>query len=301
MPQTIEQVLTARKQQDPNYRLPAGYRWDGVQVTRGPGTNLGGVPGAGGSTGINIPLGGGEGTPTIGSGVPSGFPGAQPVPGMGATGGGSVPGSSGITDSIMDYLGNPSNWATLLEVFGDVGGVAGSAAAGAAQGRATEADLLSRRDLAANQQYGINQNAEMNAGSLDLARKNFSENARGGRAKQAIVGNLLNNMQDVNISVPGVQGSAVGGIRPSAIGSGGRANAAELARQATVAQLQGDTFTGGDVLEKPTLSSIPEASGWETAAGAAGTIGSLAAALAPLLRRRQPTTPAGAGPSMDGV
>ncbi len=297
---TIEEFLTAEKRKNPNYALPRGYRWDGTRVTKGAGVVLGNSPGAGGQSsggGINIPLGNSESAGPgyvdgiMGGVLPGSSTGMPTPPQTPSNGGATVPGSSGLTDGIMNFLGN-TDWGSLLDVFGDAGSVLGSQAAGASMGRDREADMLSRRDLAENQQYGIEQNAQMQAGNLDLNRQDFANRQRGSVARQAMTGNLLSNMKDVDFNVPGVKSTNVGGLRPSALGAGGRANAAELAKQATLKQLDPQAFSGGEVLTPPTLSEIPDASGWETAAGAGGGILQILGALSPLLggRGRQPST-----------
>jgi hypothetical protein len=306
---TVEDYLTRQRQRDPNFKLPPGYTWDGVKVVRGrdftiPGGG-GGVPGAGGPGQINIPIGGegGGGSPTVGGGpgyipgipggtlpgTPTGMPTPPSAPTTGS--GQSSPRTGG--SSILNWLSDPSNWGNILSMLGDTGSVLGSQAQGAASGRAAEANMLAQRDIAGVSQYGINQNAEMAAGNLDLNRKDFEERARGTRATDAVRGDLIANIQDANISVPGVPAATVtGGLRPSAMSSNGRAAGAELNRQAMLKQLDPETYTGGTVLPKPPLSEIPQASGWETAAGAGGSILSILGALAPLLggRGRTPTT-----------
>lgn len=183
---------------------------------------------------------------------------------------------------IGGIVGAPfSGGASLaLTGLGTLGDVLGKQAAGSAAGRATESDLLTRQDMLRNQQYQTQQNAQMGAGQLDLQRKGFSEDARGGRAKQAMIGDLLSRLQDVNISVPGIQTANVtGGLRPSALGETGRGAGAELAKQALLKLMQGDTFEGGQVLNAPGLSQLPKAGTWEKIAGVGGTIGSLLGAL----------------------
>jgi hypothetical protein len=313
MPITVQDYidsLTEQRRQNPNFRLPPGYRWDGTRVVRGftPGARVGGVPGAGSPGQINIPLGGGEGgggggTPTIGTGpgYVDGFPGGvlpgtptgMPTPPSAPTTGSgqSAPRTGG--NSILNWLSDPSNWGNILSMLGDTGSVLGSTAQGAASGRAAEANMLAQRDIAGVSQYGINQNAEMAAGNLDLNRQQFQESARGNRASDALRGDLIANMQDANISVPGVPAATVtGGLRPSAMSANGRAAGAELNRQAMLAQLDPPTYAGGRVLTPPPLSEIPKPSGLETAAGAGGSILSILGALAPLLggRGRTPTT-----------
>ena len=215
------------------------------------------------------------------TGVPAGLPGAMDLGALGL-GGGAASGGGGI----MGWLSNPSNWSNLLGIAGDVGSVLGNQAQGAAEGRHVEALLENQRDAIRNQQYGTAQNAQFNAGSLDLARKGFSETARGSRGKQAVTGNLLSNLQDLSINIPGIQNATVnGGLKASALGEGGRGAASEMAKQAMLALLSGDEFTGGEVLTPPQLSATPQPSGWENAAGIGGILGTLGGALGDALGR----------------
>ncbi len=153
----------------------------------------------------------------------------------------------------------------LLGIGGALGSLFGGIGKGRAEGRAQEADLLTRRDAVEANKYGTAQGAQMQAGNLDLARKGFTEDARGGRAKQALIGDLLSRIQDANVSVPGIQSASVsGGIRPSALGSLGRESAGELARQALMAQMTPDQFQGGQILQPPRASPLPQSSGLDS-------------------------------------
>lgn len=165
----------------------------------------------------------------------------------------------------------------ILGAAGLIGSLFGKQAKGAAEARQAEGQQLMTQDQLRNQQFNTQQNAQMQAGQLDLQRKNFEEDARGGRAKQALIASLLGNMQDANVSVPGIKAATVtGGIRPSAIGAEGRTALGELAKQALAAQVGGDQFSGGQLLQAPALSQMPKASGWEKLAGILGTVGQIA-------------------------
>lgn len=168
-------------------------------------------------------------------------------------------------------------WSDIISAGGQV---AGQAAAGRAAGREREALLNNQRDQLSGSQYSTAQQALMNAGTLDLQRQQFQENSRGGRAKQALIGSLLQGLQDVNISVPGIKTAQVsGGLRPSAIGAGGRAAAGELEKQALLKMLQGDEFTGGDILSMPGLTPMPQAGRLDSILSTLGTAGSIAGAI----------------------
>jgi len=132
--------------------------------------------------------------------------------------------------------------------------------------------------MLANQQYGIGQSAQMDAGRLDLDRKQFSESANTNRARLAALAEMLGaGGGPTRVSVPGIpQAQLSGGM---SFGETGKTAMAELAKQKLAALLAGDKFEGGNILTAPQLSSIPKASGWEKAAGILGHIGNFAGAL----------------------
>jgi hypothetical protein len=162
----------------------------------------------------------------------------------------------------------------ILGIGGLIGQFLGGAAKGASDGRMTQAQLQNQQDQTRTAQYGIGQNAQFQQADTDLARKAFEENARGDRAKQAVLGALLGNLQDAKINVPGIQTASVsGGLRPSALGEGGRAAGSLLNQQALLKMLQGDQFEGGKILSAPGVQGIPKAGLFEKIAGIGGLIG----------------------------
>jgi hypothetical protein len=166
-----------------------------------------------------------------------------------------------------------------LPVLSGIGQIAGGAAAGAQSDRALAGQQTAQENQANLNQFTAAQNAQNQTGQLDLQRKMFSEQARGGRGKQALIGDLLANMQDVNISVPGVQNATVtGGMRPSALSAGGRQAGSELHKQALMALMNGDEFKGGEIMTPPEVKQAPEKGGMEKGLDWLGLIGSLAGA-----------------------
>lgn len=194
-------------------------------------------------------------------------------------------GTAGGNMSWVDLLKDPNTYAAIAQV-------AGQAASGKSDQRMQQSQATNQANLSDLALYSAAQNAQNQAGQLDLNRKTFSEQARGGRAKQALLADLLSNIRDVNISVPGVQNANVsGGLRPSAIGAGGRSSLAELAKQALQAQLAGDSFTGGEILKTPEYRAMPERGGVESALDWIGLLGSGAGALGAIMNKtQQPTT-----------
>jgi hypothetical protein len=160
------------------------------------------------------------------------------------------------------------DWLALAQVAGPA---LASMAGGRAKGRADEAGINQQQDALANSQYAARQSAEMQAGNLDLQRKMFTENSRGGRAKQALIGDLLSKLQDVSINIPGIQNAQVsGGLRPSALGEMGRGAGSELSRQALLALMEGDQFQGGERLAAPGLTPLPKGNALDSILSIAG-------------------------------
>lgn len=190
------------------------------------------------------------------------------------------------------------DWTKLISTGAQV---AGAAAAARAAGRTTESTALNARDNTANSMFNTSQNAQMQAGQLDLARQQFAENQAAARAKQATVGDLLSRLQDVSINVPGIKTAQVsGGLRPSAMSDTGRLSNAVLAKQALTKQLEGDSFTGGQILTPPTQSAMPQANALDSILSMGGLAGSLVGAYG---AAQQPNTPqASAAPNaMQGL
>lgn len=174
------------------------------------------------------------------------------------------------------------DWLKLLQAAGPLlqstGQVAGAQAGGRAAGRQAEAGVNLNRDQLATQQYGIQQGAQNQAGQLDLQRKGFTEDARKGRAQQALMGDVFSHYAPVDINTPGVPHAQVsGGL---SIGAGGKQAMSELMKQALMAQMQGDTFTGGQQLTPPTQTPLPQPGKLDSFLSGLGTFGSLAGAVA---------------------
>jgi len=152
-------------------------------------------------------------------------------------------------------------------LVGQVGQVLGEASAGKKRQRAGENVEAQNQALAA-------QRAQFDAGNLDLHRKGFTEQARGSRARQALIASMLGGHQPTRISVPGITPASIGGgLR---LGDVGRQSMAELARQALLAQRTPDVFAGGQLLEPPKLKKASKFEKFLDIAGlAASTYGAL--------------------------
>lgn len=158
------------------------------------------------------------------------------------------------------FTGGASLVPTLI---GAGGAVAAGAAAGRAQGRAAEA--------------GINQNQDQ----VGLQAARFNMGAPQQRAQNAVRGDLLAGLQDVNFERPaGVpSGRMTGGVRPSLLSSDTRALGKQMSRDALLSQMQGDAFT-------PT--ALPQSGKLDTLLNILGGVGTGVTALNAL---RPPTAP----------
>lgn len=208
-----------------------------------------------------------------------------------------------FTQRLSRLLHDEGGWIQFLPAIASLAGtLLGKGAEKAAAGRQAETVNVQNQDQQRTQQYGIAQNAQFDKANLDLQQKNFEENSRSGRAKQALIGSLLNGMTDASLNVPGVEGSSMGGIRPSSLGAIGKTSAGLMAQQALLKQLTGDEFVGADILQPPGLSPLPQASGWEKAAGIGGILGTLGGGIGELIQGMQKpklTSTVGENPNPD--
>lgn len=229
----------------------AGLALAGGGAAAGGAAGAAGAAGAGGGTAGTIAgLGAGLG---VSAGVPAGL-GAATATGIGAGGaslaGGLGAGAAGAAGAAGSgaaaggggFMASLPTYAKYAQAAGSIlGGAAGSAADSRAQQNNAE---LNRAILA--------QQMQNNVGQLDLQRKNFEEQARGSRSRQAVIADLLSNAKPSNVSVPGIQNAQVsGGFGPSSIGATGRQSLAELAKQALAAQMTPTQFKGGDLVPIP--------------------------------------------------
>lgn len=171
-----------------------------------------------------------------------------------------------------------------LGIAGGLGKIFGGASGSKANERMAQSQLVQQQNRNAIDQFQAQQGAQFAAGAQDLQRKQFTEQARGGRSRQALIADILGNMQDVNINVPGIKTAQInGGLRPSAIGETGRASLAQLAKDALLAQMTPDKFQGGAILNAPQMQAMPKASGFEKFLNIAGLVGSAAGGLGGML------------------
>lgn len=225
-------------------------------------------------------------------------------------------GSTGILSTIAnqavkqgkDYVTDPSNWFDIAKQTGDL---MSANAAGAAQGRVTQAGVNQNQDRnaislyqallannSAQNNFGLNrgQLANQNA-ATDLSQRNFALTAPQTRATTAVRGDILANAQDAtvsgvspNIPVPTISG----GVRPSMFSADTRALGGIMSSQARQQQEKGDTFSPLPALPDwqappaaPTLTPSPDATGMDNALSNTGNILNYAGSFADLLKKYQ--------------
>lgn len=163
----------------------------------------------------------------------------------------------------------------LPMIAGAIGSIAGGAGKSSSDARQRQNELQAQRDRTAADLYGTRQGAEMQLGNLDLNRQQFSEQARGNRGRQALVGSLLQNFKPMSVSVPGIRPATITGGAADAIQGQGQNVGKLLYEAALMKMLQGDQFEGGKILNAPSPTPIKEAGFLEKLLGTAGLVGSL--------------------------
>jgi hypothetical protein len=235
-----------------------------------------GIPAAiavkGGLDALDHKVNGGSWKGALGAGALGAATGAIPggaIAGIAKGAAGSVGGEvakQGIGSILKDVGKNVAVNAGTALVNGKLGEVAGGVAAGRADGRKEAADVNMRRD-------GLNliaerdlQQALLERAKLEMQQKDMVRDSRGQDARDAMRGALMKNVKDVSMNrpsgVPMMQFS--GGLRPSAMGEGGRQAGELLEQQALASMLQGgDKFTTLPELKKTELTALPEANFWD--------------------------------------
>lgn len=212
--------------------------------------------------------------------------------------------------------------AWLIPAITAAASIFGGAAKGASQSRQQTTQNNLQQDQLKTSQYGIQQNAilealrqaeqaNMNRAGLDLSRRTFSLNAPTTRMQQAARGSALANAQDVKVSHPRAHIPEIsGGMRPSMLTPETRQLGELIARQALVAQMNGDTFEDvpgqdwqGGVMAGPGVTPQPQAGLFEKIGGAVGMGGAGLDAVQKAIQaytQRQQQQPSGALPAAAG-
>ena len=175
---------------------------------------------------------------------------------------------------------------------GVLGKLFGGASKGAATERAATNAFAQNTDQIANQQYGMAQSARSNLlGQQEAATMNRAQlglQAPNVRAKQAILGSMLQQLQSARVTPPAgvTMGQLSGGIDPSRLlNPAARAGGADLQRQALMALLtKSDVpaptdFVRHGTIAPPSASQYKGAGKLESILSALGLLGSAAGGL----------------------
>ncbi len=261
------------------------------------GTEAFGAGGAGGAGG-----GAGTGTALVGTGKGAGMTWMDLLKSAGKKVadhyidqyGNDVTGQARASDPVLS--GDPgmggssgTDWKTILgDVFtgegktGRVVGTAGDVASGIEEGRskdrASQNDfnvLQDRTRLQAQQDF---ENALENRAALELKQQLSGQDYQGNAYRQAMIGALGKNVQDVTLGgvpsdVPVVQFK--GGLRPSAVGPEGRAAASLLNEKAMKNLVDGMKTTALPDIERFKPSDYKTGNYIDTILGGIGTVGKI--------------------------
>lgn len=172
-----------------------------------------------------------------------------------------------------------------------ISSVAGKQAQGKTEGQIAQAQLQQGQDRNAIDLYQAQQGAQNSAAQLDLQRKQFDNENRGKTAQQSLVAALLGgaggSMDRSTLSGGKVSGGLFDALKknPDAI-----AALRNLHGQADIAQMAQPSWTGGQLLQAPTLSALPkvDSGGWLSRLA---SIGQLVGAASPYLPGPQASVP----------
>lgn len=173
----------------------------------------------------------------------------------------------------------------LLGGIGDAASVLGKQEQGKAQGKAAQAQLQQGQDRNAVDLYQAQQNAQNQAGQLDLQRKGFDTANRSASAKQALIGALLGG--GVTPTSIGPSGAS-GGLLRSLNGNPDALAALKLlGSQGSTAQTTPLQFQGGTMVAPPTLTPLPAIDNGGVLSALA-RIGEIGGALSPYIKSKPP-------------
>jgi hypothetical protein len=181
------------------------------------------------------------------------------------------------------FTGGASLLATGLGAVGDAASVLGKQQQGAAQGKASQAALQNDHDRNALQLYQDQQAAQNQAAQTDLQRQQFATGNRSTTAKQALIGALLGGgVTPTSLS----GGKASGGLLASLNGNPDALAAMKaLGSQGSTAQNTPLTFAGGQMVQAPTLTKLPQVDNGGLLSTLA-SIGQIAGSVSPYIKKK---------------
>lgn len=212
----------------------------------------------------------------------------------------NAPGAIGAGVGAAGAAGGGSLLGRAMSVAGGVGDIMGNAGQAAAEGRrADNNQTLAQNYLTANL-FNTRQNATSHALDAEesgkLNRAQLGLQAPTVRARQSILGSMMENMQPVTVSgLPeGLRGhvpTISGGLTPAMLSDTTRAHGKELQRAALAAQMSGSDIPGATdfksgILDAPTMPGYQTAGRTESALGTGGLLGSIMGTIDDLINER---------------
>lgn len=148
-----------------------------------------------------------------------------------------------------------------LTALGGVGDVLGKQQQGAAQGQAAQATIQQGQDRNALDLYGQQQGAQDKAAQLDIQRKDYDAKSRSSAGKQALLAMLMGDYKPSQVSVPGVTNANVSGGMGDALKNPQiLALLKSIADKGVTDQATPNQFSGGNLVQAPTLTPLPQKS-----------------------------------------
>ncbi len=235
------------------------------------------ILGAGGIVGGGLALG------ALGGGAAaSGASGSTAATGSSAAaGGGSAAATGAGVSGGTAAAGGSVGLKAAMNALERGGEVAGNMAAGRADARQAEANYGLDRDRVALDRAALDRSGALDLADLDLRRRESASSLDRDNVKAAILGGLLQGVEDVTIDVPdhikSRMGTITGGLKPSAI-VGREQIGKDLQDRMLPKVKSGETFDPVELSALPELTDAPRSSGLDAALGALGMIGAGAGA-----------------------
>lgn len=191
-----------------------------------------------------------------------------------------------------------------LEMAGNVGDVVGKQQAGEAEGQYKQALATQGQDRNALDLYGQQQSAQDKAAQLDLQRKSYDTTSRSSAGKQALLAMLMGDYHPQTVSVPGVTNATVSGGMGDALKNPQILSLLKsIADKGVTDQATPSTFTGGSLVQAPTLTPLPQKSKTSSIMDTIARIAQIGGAVAPGLpepKAKVPNLPVTSGWSGSG-
>lgn len=185
----------------------------------------------------------------------------------------------------------------IIPIISGIAGIAGGLGQGRAQGRAAEAQIGQQGDQNALRAYETQQRSLLDKAQLELAQRQFGQQAAGQNQRRYLASSLLSNAGPMSrTTVPGVAPAEIsGGPR---IDDATRAGMGDVSQQLLVKLLQGEKFDPVQMLTPPTATPLPKPGMLDKILGIVGPAAGFASALGPAFGPRTPAPSTGIAPRM---